>query len=102
MELEIKFIHCDLAEDSREFIEQKFQKIRFMEGAVMRATVTVRQENQKYHFEGGIHFRWGRVDVVKDENYLFRDGVDSFVKRVAAKVRKEKDRIQDKGTHDSS
>ncbi len=97
MNLEIKGVHYNVSDTTREFFDKKLQKLAFAEKFIHDLTITVNKEHvgQGYTLEGKIHFSWGLVKVVSTECYELYEGIELLVDKIEALARKEKGKIQD-------
>ncbi len=97
MNLEIKGIHYNVSETTREFFDKKLQKIAFAEKYIQNMTITVSKEHvgQGYKLEAKIHFSWGLIKMLSTECYELYEGIELLIDKIDSLVRKEKGKIQE-------
>ncbi len=54
------------------------------------------KEDKKYIFDANVNFRWGAVAHISEENYEFANALNKTVDILDQKIKKEKDKIQEK------
>lgn len=95
MELNIRAIKFSFDEDQKEFIEKKMQRVSYAEDLITDVTCSVKLD-KKFIYECDVHFRFGEVAHVSTENYDFEAGVNKLMDILDQKIKKEKDKIQEK------
>jgi hypothetical protein len=95
MELNIRAIKFSFDEDQKEFIEKKMQRVSYAEDLITDVTCSVKLD-KKFIYECDVHFRFGEVAHVSTENYDFEAGVNKLMDMLDQKIKKEKDKIQEK------
>ena len=97
MNLDIRGIHYNVSDATREFFGKKLQKLSFAESFIHDLTITVTRERvgQGFKLDGKLHFAWGPVKVVSTDCYELYEGIELLVDKLEAAARKEKGKIQD-------
>ncbi len=97
MNLEIKGVHYNVSDTTREFFDKKLQKLAFAEKYIHDLTITIIKEHvgQGYHLEAKVHFSWGPVKMVNTECYELYEGIELIIDKLDALARKEKGKIQE-------
>ncbi len=97
MNLEIKGIHYNVSDTTREFFDKKLEKIAFAEKYIQDLTITVNKEHvgQGYKLEAKIHFSWGLVKMLTTEFNERSEVLELLIDKVDSTVRKEKGKIQE-------
>lgn len=97
MNLEIRGVHYNVSDATREFFDKKLQKLVFAESYVHDLSITVTRETlgQGFHLEAKVHFSWGLVKLVNTECYELYEGIELLVDKLEALARKEKGKIQE-------
>ena len=95
MELRIQTIHFELQEETRTYIEERVQRIKFAHKSIVHLEFMLRYEAHQYELECKIHFRWGAIDVIKLRTYELHEGLNNLLDRVQNKITKETAKIQE-------
>ncbi|SIQ59602.1 putative sigma-54 modulation protein [Alkalispirochaeta americana] len=96
MNITIKSVHFDASESTREFLEERLQKIDFATDKIVDLDFTLtREKDHQFEIEAKIHFRWGLRAVVKTKTYDLNQGIHELVDKVDMKVRKEVEKVQE-------
>ena len=95
MELEIKGVHFDVQEETREFISAKLEKIDFARDYIVNLDFTLTRENPDYLVEAKLHLKWGHSSVIKVHSYDLHEGINALIDKLDHKIRKERDKITD-------
>lgn len=82
-------------EDQKEFVDKKLERIRFAEDLMTDVLLTIKLD-KKFSFECTVNFRWGSIAHVSTDDYAFEAGVNKLVDILDQKIKKEKDKIQEK------
>lgn len=94
MNLEIKGIHYELDDETREYIEKKLHRVDFATDLLIDLQITIKYEKNQYTIESNLNFRWGYTTHIKVVSFDLREGVDKFMDKLDNKLLKEKDKIQ--------
>ncbi len=84
-----------LAKDQTDLINQKLQRIKYAEDLIIDLILHVK-EDKKYYFDATVNFRWGANAHVTSDDFDFAAGVNKLMDVLDTKVKKEKDKIQEK------
>ena len=95
MNLEIKGVHYDLDEETKEYIEKKVQRFDFAKDLIMDLLFSVRHEKNRFKIETNINFRWGYSTHLKVSSFDLGEGLDKLMDKISAKIHKEKGKIQE-------
>ncbi|MFP4510249.1 MAG: HPF/RaiA family ribosome-associated protein [Spirochaetota bacterium] len=93
--LELKAVHFDLSDDTKEFIDAKLEKIEFAQDYIVDLMITMTKEKSDYVIEVTVNFRWHKSAHIKVRAYGLHEGLEQLIDKLAEKVRKEKDRIKE-------
>lgn len=93
--LELKAVHFDLSDDTKEFIDVKLEKIEFAHDYIVDLLITMTKEKSDYVIEVTVNFRWHKSAHIKVRSYGLHEGLEQLIDKLAEKVRKEKDRIKE-------
>ena len=95
MELDIRAIKFSFDEDQKQFIEKKMQRVNYAEDLIISVACSVKLD-KKFIYECDVRFKFGEVAHVSTENYDFEAGVNKLMDILDQKIKKEKDKIQQK------
>ncbi|TVR33299.1 MAG: HPF/RaiA family ribosome-associated protein [Spirochaetaceae bacterium] len=95
MHLEIQAVHFDLKDETRDFIEEKLQKIEFARDMIVDIEFTLVRDAREFELEVKIHFRWGKSHVIKLRTFELHEGLEKLIAKLEMKVRKEKEKIKE-------
>lgn len=84
-----------LNEDQQALIEKKLERIKYADDLIVDLILKVK-EDKKYIFETTANFRWGVVTHVSSEDYDFAAALNKMMDVLDLKIKKEKDKIQQK------
>ncbi len=85
----------DLKTKESEMIEKKLERIHYAEDLIVDLIVRIKHE-QKYVFETTVNFRWGAQAHVSGEDFDFGAALNAMMDVLDVKVKKEKEKIQEK------
>ena len=95
MELEIKGVHLDVKDETKEFIEEKLEKLDFAKEYIVDLDFTLTKENPMYEVEVKLHLKWGHQSVIKVSSFDLHEGINTLIDKLDHKVRKERDKVTD-------
>ncbi len=95
MKFEIKGIHYDLDEETKEYIEKKVQRFDFAKDLIVDLLFSIRHEKNRFNIEANINFRWGYTAHLKVSSFDLPQGLDKLMDKMTAKIHKEKEKIQE-------
>jgi len=95
MLLDYEAVHFDLHEDTKNWIEERMEKVEFAKDLLVDVKFTFTKEKNRFFLEAKIHFRWGKSHVIKEKSYDLHEGLNSLLDSVEAKVKKEKDKVKE-------
>ncbi len=84
-----------LDEDQIALIHKKLDRIKYAEDLIVDLIIKVKAD-KKYFFESTVNFRWGAVAHVSADDYDFVACLNKMMDVLDQKVKKEKDKIQEK------
>ncbi len=96
MEVDIKGVHFDLKDETKDLIDKKLERVAFAEEYIVNLDFTLTKEKKEFELEAKMHFRWGKDAVVKTTSFDLKEGLDKLMDKLEMKVRKEKDKITDR------
>lgn len=96
MNFEIKGIHYEVTDKTREQLEKKLKRLQVAEENVTDLTVSVEREKGLYGLKVNMTFRWGVNCFVEVEDHDLYDGIDKLIEKIKTKIVREKEKIQEK------
>ena len=82
--------------DQSDLIEQKLGRIAYADDLIVDLILRVK-EDKKYYFDATVNFRWGANAHVTSDDYEFAAGLNKLMDVLDLKIKKEKDKVQEKG-----
>lgn len=99
MNLEIRGIHYNVTDTTKEFFEKKLHRIEFAAENLVDLQITVHQEpHQSYRIEAKVHFKWGVIKIVHADAYELYEAIEYFVDKLESLIRKEKGKMKEHGS----
>lgn len=95
MTTSINAVGFDFEKDQLDLINKKIERIKYAEDLIIDFLLKVK-EDKKFIFDCTVNFRWGAVAHVAAEDYDFVAALNKMMDMLDQKVKKEKDKIQDK------
>ena len=84
-----------LDEKQTNMIEKKLERVKYADDLIIDLILRVK-EDKKYYFDATINFRWGANGHVTSDDYDFAAGLNKLMDVLDQKIKKEKDKIQEK------
>ncbi len=96
MTVEIKGVHYDVTDKTKEYItEKKLRRLKHVEEMIVDMHLTLSREKKGYYIvSSDVHFRWGQNAHLKVEDRDLYKAIDLCFDKVEGKVTKEKEKIQ--------
>ncbi len=91
----VSAVGFELDQKQSDMIEKKLDRVKYAEDLIVDLTVRVKREKQ-YHFEATANFRWGSQAHVSAEDFDFGASLNKMMDTLDVKIKKEKDKIQEK------
>ena len=95
MTTSINAVGFDFEKDQLDLINKKIERIKYAEDLIIDFLLKVK-EDKKFIFDCTVNFRRGAVAHVAAEDYDFAADLNKMMDMLDQKVKKEKDKIQDK------
>jgi putative sigma-54 modulation protein len=95
MKTEIKAVHFNMREETREYLEKKLERLAYAKDLVVDLLFTF-TKGKDFKAECTVNFRWGSQAHLVDEDFDLTAAIDKLVDKVEHKISKEKERIQEK------
>ncbi len=95
MKLDIKGVHFDVKDETKEFIEAKLEKLEFARDYIVDLDFTLTKENPEFEAEAKLHLKWGHQSVIKVHSFDLHEGINTLIDKLDHKVRKEREKVTD-------
>lgn len=95
MNISVQSVKFTMDEDQREYVDKKFERIKFAEDLVTDVLFTIKYD-RKFTYDCTVNFRWGGNAHVSAEDFDFNAGLNKLMDILDLKIKKEKDKIQEK------
>ena len=95
MNIEIKSLHFNLHEDSKEYLNKKIDRIHNAENMIVDLIITLRKVKD-FEAEAKVNFRWGVSIHVKEKDFELLPAIDKMMDKLEAKITKEKEKVKEK------
>jgi putative sigma-54 modulation protein len=95
MNVEIRGIHLEVSERTREYLDAKMPRLDFARDLIIDFLLNLTREKSLFKLEVTINFRRGSSKHVGVESFDLNKGIDDLFDRLEAVVEKEKSRIKD-------
>lgn len=95
MNLEVKGVHFDVDDITKDMINKKLKRIGFAEDYIIDQLFTLTRTKNGFTCESNTNFKWGRSAHIRVDSIQLREGLDILFDKLELKISKEKDKIQD-------
>lgn len=95
MNVNVQAVKFTMDEDQREFVDKKLERIKYAEELITDVLFTIKHD-RKFMLECTVNFRWGGNAHVSAEEFDFSAGVNKLMDVLDQKIKKEKDKVQEK------
>lgn len=91
----VSAVGFDFEKKQSEMIEKKLERVSYAEDLIVDLILRVKRD-KKYFFDTTVNFRWGAVAHVTSDDFDFAAGLNKMMDVLDVKIKKEKDKIQEK------
>lgn len=95
MNYEVKGIHYEVSDTTREHIDKKMKRLQFASDLVTDISLSLIREKNGYKVDANTNFRWGTASHLSVECKELYKGIEVVIDKLENKVRKEKEKIQE-------
>lgn len=96
MNINIKAEKFNLDDDRRAFIDKKLERLGYAEDLLTDLLLNIKLDKRNFYFDCTVNFRWGGNGHVSVDDFDFNAGMNRLIDVLDLKVKKEKDKIQEK------
>lgn len=96
MNINVQAVKFTLDEDRKAYVDKKIERIKYAEDLITDVLFTFKLDKSKFYAESTVNFRWGGNAHVSAEDYDFNATVNKLMDVLDQKIKKEKDKIQEK------
>lgn len=97
MKFDIKGVHYDLTDVTREFLETKMARLAFAEDYIvdLHFTLSKGKGTNDWKAEVKVNFRWAHTAYLEETAFNLHEAIEKLVDKLEHKVVKEKEKVQD-------
>ena len=95
MNVDIRGVHYDISENTREHVEKKLKRLEYADDLVIDLLITITHDKNGYVIEVTVNFKWGKSAHIKVDTFDLFKGIDNLFNKLDNKIAKEKEKIQD-------
>lgn len=95
MNVTMSAVGFDFQKEQQDLIAKKIERIKYAEDLIVDLLIRVK-DDKKIIFDITVNFRWGAVAHVSSEDYDFGAALNKTMDILDTKVKKEKDKIQER------
>jgi putative sigma-54 modulation protein len=95
MTTELKGVHLEISQRTRDYVDKKLPRLAFAEDLVTDLLLSFGQEKSLYLLDATVNFRWGTSTHIHVENFKLTEGIDALFDKLEPKIEKEKNKVKD-------
>lgn len=95
MNVDIRGVHYDISDNTREHVEKKLKRLGYADEIVVDLLLTIAHDKNGYVIEATVNFKWGKSAHLKVDTYDLFKGIDNLFNKLDTKISREKEKIQD-------
>lgn len=95
MNINIQDVKFTMDDGQKDFVNRKFKRIEYAENIITDIQCFIKLDKQ-FIYDVTINFKWGNTVHISTENYEFEAGINKLMDIIDQKVKKEKDKTQQK------
>ena len=95
MNIKVQDVKFSLDEDQKAFVDRKLERIKYAEELITDVLMVIKYDST-FQLDCTVNFRWGGNAHVSSEDFDFAAGVNKLMDVLDQKIKKEKDKIQEK------
>ena len=95
MNTDVRGVHCDIDNSTREYLESKMHRLDFARELILDLPITITKgKENRFEIEVMIHFKWGNTTHVGVKCFDLFKGIDEIFDKMEIKINREKSKIQ--------
>jgi putative sigma-54 modulation protein len=95
MNINVEAVKFTLDESRKAFVDKKLERIKYADDLITDVILTIKFDRE-FYLDCTVNFRWGGNAHVKADDFDFNAGVNKLMDVLDQKIRKEKEKIQEK------
>ena len=95
MNFELKGVHFEVDQKTREYIDDKMPRLDFAKDLMVDFLLTLTREKRRFSLDSTINFRWGKSRHIGVKSYDLLVGVVALFDKLEPVIEKEKSKVQE-------
>ncbi|MCM1322313.1 MAG: HPF/RaiA family ribosome-associated protein [Bacteroides sp.] len=95
MNITTNAVGFEIDKDQQSLVDKKLERIKYADDLIVDLLLKIK-EDKKYIFDATVNFRWGASAHVSADEYDFAAALNKLMDMLDLKIKKEKDKIQQK------
>lgn len=95
MTLNLKGVHYNISDRTKEFIEDKISHLDPFKDLIVNLDVTITKEKNEYRVESNVHFKWHKTIHLHESDKELYPAIENLMHKMDATVSKEKEKVKD-------
>ena len=91
----VSAVGFDFEQKQTDMIDKKLKRISYADDLIIDLILRVKRD-KAYFFDCTVNFRWGAQGHVTSDDYDFAAGLNKLMDVLDNKIKKEKDKVQEK------
>lgn len=96
MNIDVRSVHFDLSDQSREYLTAKIGRIDYAKDMIVDLLFVFTKDAGRFRLEVTANFRWGKQAHLVETSQELNPGIDILLDKLDQKIVKEKNKIQEK------
>jgi putative sigma-54 modulation protein len=96
MNINVQAVKFTLDDERKTFVEKKLERIKYADDLITDVLLNIKLDKKLFSFDCTVNFRWGGNGHVSAEDFDFNAGMNKLMDVLDQKVKKEKDKVQEK------
>jgi ribosomal subunit interface protein len=96
MNINVQAVKFTLDEDRGAYVEKKLERIKYADDLITDGLFIIKLDRAQFYLDCTVNFRWGGNAHVSAQDFDFNAGVNKLMDVLDQKIKKEKDKIQEK------
>lgn len=95
MTLNLKGVHYNISDRTKEFIEDKLSHMDPFKDMIVNLDVTITKEKTEYRVESNVHFKWHKTIHLHENAMELYPAIENLIHKMDAAISKEKEKVKD-------